>query len=163
MQKTQPQNHSEGPAGTLQSQVRTCSELCSSGSVLMACGCQARWCYLLEGCVGYSHRVMESMNPVYCTSGQPIMAILFWLPARWAFGFSGDHQQNIQCVLINRWYVLIQSLVSRALSLDVETKQWLYFTFLPRDVTMGVICEKALASSTDIHEVKLKMSRHYGD
>ena len=30
----------------------------------------------------------------------------FWLPARSAFGFSGDHQQNIQCVLIYRCCVL---------------------------------------------------------
>ena len=32
---------------------------------------------------------------------------LHWLPARWAFGFPGDHQQNIQCVLIYRCCVLI--------------------------------------------------------
>ena len=32
---------------------------------------------------------------------------LFWLPARLAFGFSGDHQQNIQCLTINRCYVLV--------------------------------------------------------
>ena len=30
----------------------------------------------------------------------------FWLPARWAFGFSGDHQQNLQCVLIYRCFVI---------------------------------------------------------
>ena len=31
----------------------------------------------------------------------------FWLPTRWSFGFSGDHQQNIQCVLIYICCVLI--------------------------------------------------------
>ena len=30
----------------------------------------------------------------------------YWVPARWAFGFSGDPQQNIQYVLIYRCYVL---------------------------------------------------------
>ena len=44
-----------GPCGC-RSWVRTCSELCSSGSVLMAGGSQTRWCSLspLEGCAGHS-------------------------------------------------------------------------------------------------------------
>ena len=81
-----------GPCGC-RSWVRTCRELCSSGSVLAACGCRARWCSLspLEGCAGHSPGFM---NPwIWSTAPADSRSRpLFWLPARWAFGFSGDHQ-----------------------------------------------------------------------
>ena len=58
--------------------VRTCSELCSSGSVLTAGGCWAGWCSLspLEGCAGHFPGVHESMDLVRCFGGQPIAATL---------------------------------------------------------------------------------------
>ena len=49
-----------GPCGC-RSWLRTCSESCSSGSVLTAGGCRARWCSLspLEGCAGHSRGFMN--------------------------------------------------------------------------------------------------------
>ena len=49
-------------------------------------------CQVLDG--DYQHyRLM-----VWCTNDQ------IWLPARWASGFSGDHQQNHQCLCFLDWY-----------------------------------------------------------
>ena len=85
VQQTQPQNPWKGSDGTLmwvgalagpydcQSWVRTCS----SGYVLVACGCRACWCCLclLEGCVGHCRGVMESMSPVRCTSRKLLLLL----------------------------------------------------------------------------------------
>ena len=95
-----------GPCGC-RSWVRTCSELCSSGSVLTAFGCRARWCSLspLEGCAGHSQGFM---NP-WIWSAAPADSrsrSIFRLPARWAFGFSGYHQQNINVY----WFTDVVSL-----------------------------------------------------
>ena len=82
--------------------VRTCSELCSSGSVLTAGGCRARWCSLspLEGCAGHSRGFMNpciwSAAPADSRSRPLLVAsmisirLLWWPPT--------EHQ----CVLIYR-------------------------------------------------------------
>ena len=38
--------------------------------------------------------------------------ILFWLPARWATGFSGDHQQDHQCLWLLLCYSFILSFIA---------------------------------------------------
>ena len=38
--------------------------------------------------------------------------IFFWLPARWASGFSGDHQQDHQCLWLLLCYTFILSFIA---------------------------------------------------
>ena len=75
------------------------ASLCTSGSALAACCCRDRWC-----CV-HGSWIHESGPSAALAEGRS--RPLLWLPARWAFGFYGDHQQNLQCVLIYRCCVLI--------------------------------------------------------
>ena len=38
--------------------------------------------------------------------------IFFWLPARWASGFSGDHQQDHQCLWLLLCYLFVLSFIT---------------------------------------------------
>ena len=87
-----------------------CSELWCSGSVLAACGCRS----VVEPWVRSTAPADSRPRP------------LCWLTAQWAFGFSGDHQPNIQCVLIYRWCVLIHVWCSLFSLGDKFTTTWVY-------------------------------------
>ena len=68
------------------------------------------------------------------------MCPCFWLPARWAFGFSGDHHQNIQCInlqmlcLYSCMLLIVFLLGIKLLLLFMNTKMsrntppWTHFT-----------------------------------
>ena len=68
-----------------------CSQLCSVGpfSRLVIVRLAGAVC----ACWGFDG------SPVRCSGERPIVATRL-VPTRWTFGFSGDHQQNIKCVLI---------------------------------------------------------------
>ena len=55
-------------------------------------------------------------TPVSNKSGQHWF--IHWLPARWAFGFSGDHQQNINVY----WFTDVVSLLMYAVDFSVGNK-----------------------------------------
>ena len=53
--------------------------------------------------LGGANKNRYSKMHVFRSSNVPITLVVgIRLPARWAFDFFGDHQQNIQCVLIHR-------------------------------------------------------------
>ena len=80
----------------------TCKKLCSSGFVPMAREHPWAMSIFAVGSRGSLPGFTSSLV-WFAALADGLSQSLFWLPAWWDFGLSGDHdEQNIQCVLIDR-------------------------------------------------------------
>ena len=71
-----------------------------------------------------------------------ILWYIFWLPARWASGFSGDHQQDHQCLWLLLCYSFILSFIACIL-LGIKLLLLLY----EASSTVNVTCSYSSQSS----------------
>ena len=90
--------------------------------------------------------------------------IFFWLPARWASGFSGDHQQDHQCLWLLLCYTFILSFIACIL-LEIKLLlllllHWLNFMNAPRvrhTLRLGVKMHSPLQTMQLIAQVLWQM------